>query len=50
MTIGLEKQSRNTRELKSKNKHLVQDLWLKMYENTLHLFLKNPKDKKALFG
>ncbi|WP_100138496.1 hypothetical protein [Snodgrassella alvi] len=35
---------------KPKNKQLVQDLWLKMYENTLHLFLKNPKDKKALFG
>jgi hypothetical protein len=34
----------------AKNKYLVQDLWLKMYENTLHLFLKNPKDKKALFG
>ncbi|MCO6505473.1 MAG: hypothetical protein J6568_08695 [Snodgrassella sp.] len=35
---------------KAKNKQLVQDLWLKMYENTLHLFLKNPHDKKALFG
>ena len=33
-----------------KNKQLVQDLWLKMYENTLRLFLKNPQDKKALFG
>ncbi|WP_239365469.1 hypothetical protein [Snodgrassella communis] len=33
-----------------KNKQLVQDLWLKMYANTLHLFLKNPQDKKALFG
>ncbi|WP_239428284.1 hypothetical protein [Snodgrassella communis] len=33
-----------------KNKQLVKDLWLKMYANTLHLFLKNPKDKKALFG
>ncbi|PIT13062.1 hypothetical protein BGI33_00080 [Snodgrassella alvi] len=35
---------------KPRNKQLVQDLWLKMYENTLRLFLKNPKDKKALFG
>lgn len=32
-----------------KNKQLVQQYWLKMYENTLCLFLKNPKDKKALF-
>ncbi|PIT12384.1 hypothetical protein BGI32_10275 [Snodgrassella alvi] len=33
-----------------KNKQLIQEFWLKMYENTLHLFLKNPQDKKALFG
>ncbi|PIT16560.1 hypothetical protein BGI33_04285 [Snodgrassella alvi] len=33
-----------------KNKQLIQEFWLKMYENTLRLFLKNPKDKKALFG
>lgn len=34
----------------AKNKQFVQQYWLKMYENTLRLFLKNPKDKKALFG
>lgn len=33
-----------------KNKRLIQQYWLKRYENTLRLFLKNPKDKKALFG
>jgi hypothetical protein len=34
---------------KPRNKQLVQDFWLKMYANTLHLFFKNSKDKKALF-
>ncbi|WP_239351417.1 hypothetical protein [Snodgrassella communis] len=46
--FGLTKQKYKGGE--PKNKQLVQDLWLKMYENTLHLFLKNPHDKKALFG
>lgn len=32
-----------------KNKQLVQQYWLKMYENTLQLFLKNPQDKRVLF-
>lgn len=35
---------------KSRNKQGMRNYWLKSYENTLRLFLKNPKDKKALFG
>ncbi|PIT55234.1 hypothetical protein [Snodgrassella alvi] len=31
------------------NKQLGKDFWLKIYQKTLHLFLKNPKDNKALF-
>ncbi|MCX8748408.1 hypothetical protein J3U75_03285 [Snodgrassella sp. B3088] len=33
-----------------KSIQLVQKYWLKMYEDNLCLFLKNPKDKKAIFG
>lgn len=31
------------------NKQTGKDFWLKIYQKTLYLFLKNPKDKKALF-
>ena len=34
----------------ARNQQGMRDYWLKIYENTLRLFLKNPKDKKALFG
>lgn len=33
-----------------KSMQLVQQYWLKAYENTLCLFLKKPIDKKVLFG
>lgn len=32
-----------------KNLQYEQQYWLKMYENTLQLFLKNPNDKRVLF-
>lgn len=35
----------NNTEIKDKRSY-----WLNQYENTLKLFLQNPKDKKALFG
>lgn len=31
------------------NKQYGKDFWIKIYSNTLSLFLKNPKDQKALF-
>jgi hypothetical protein len=31
------------------NKQLGKDFWVKIYQRTLHFFLKDPKDKKALF-
>lgn len=34
----------------ARNQQGMRDYWLKIYENTLRLFLKNPKDKKALSG
>ena len=34
----------------ARNQQGMRNYWLKIYENTLRLFLKNPKDKKALFG
>lgn len=43
------KTKQRPKESNAKNKQLVQQYWLEMYENTLHLFLKNPRDKKALF-
>lgn len=34
----------------ARNQQGMRNYWLKIYENTLRLFLNNPKDKKALFG
>ena len=34
----------------ARNQQGMRNYWLKIYENTLRLFLKNPKDKKALSG
>lgn len=46
----LEKTNQKSKADNPKNILLEQQYWLKMYEDTLRLFLTNPKDKKALFG
>lgn len=48
--IWYAKTKQRPKESNPKNYQFIQQYWLNIYEGTLRLFLKNPQDKRVLFG